>query len=94
MTTAAVKRYWTWLEQAHPDCVCGRPRECFHHIIHVNWQRITKDDMLVIGLCHNCHQGKGGVHDLGGDQRFHEATGYDLVHLATLRRHNFELRAK
>lgn len=92
MATAAVKRYWNWLEQNFPHCVCGRLRECFHHIIHVNWQRITKDDMLVIGLCRECHQGSRGVHNLGGEQQFSEATGHDLVHLAVLRRHNFEVR--
>lgn len=92
MPSVAAKRYWNYLEQTHADCVCGRRRECFHHIIHVNWQRITKDDMLVIGLCQQCHQGNGGVHDLGGEQQFHEATGHDLVQLAVLRRHNFEVR--
>ena len=88
----SVKRYWNWLEQEHPDCVCGRLRECFHHIIHINCQRITKDDMLVVGLCRECHQGNGGVHDLGGERQFMEATGWNLVELAVLRRHNFEVR--
>jgi len=92
MPSAAVKRYWDWLEHEHPLCVCARPRECFHHIIHVNGQRITKDDMLVIGLCRGCHQGNGGVHDLGGERQFRESTGLDLVQLAVLRRHNFEVR--
>jgi hypothetical protein len=92
MGTAAVKRYWDHLEQTYPYCVCGRPREQFHHIIHLNWQRITKDEMLVIGLCQPCHTGPGGVHLLGGEKQFLEATGHDLVHLATLRRHNFEVR--
>ena len=92
MPTASVKRYWNWLEQTFPLCVCGRLRECFHHIIHVNWQRITKDDMLVIGLCRECHQGNRGVHALGGEQQYRETVGYDLVQMAVLRRHNFEVR--
>jgi hypothetical protein len=92
MASAAVKRYWDWLSLAHSSCVCGAMATCLHHIIHLNGQRITKDDMLVIGLCQPCHQGKGGVHDLGGERQFQEATGWDLVELATLRRHNFEVR--
>jgi hypothetical protein len=48
--------------------------------------------MLVIGLCQPCHQGKGGVHDSGGERQFLEATGWDLVGLSVLRRHNFEVR--
>ena len=94
MPTAAIKRYWTWLETEHPECVCGAERQCFHHIIHVNRQRITKDDMLVIGLCQPCHQGDGGVHDRGGERQFQDATGWNLVELATLRCHNFEARAR
>lgn len=91
MATAAVKRYWEWLELEFPQCVCGAVRQCFHHIIHVNWQRITKDDFLVIGLCQKCHQGKGGVHDLGGERQFSEVTGWNLVELAVLRRHDWEV---
>jgi hypothetical protein len=94
MATAAVKRYWEWLALEFPLCVCGRLRECFHHIIHLNGQRITKDDLLVIGLCQPCHQGKGGVHDSGGERQFLQATGWDLVQLAVLRRHNFEVRGR
>lgn len=90
--TAAERRYRDWLADNYDYCVCGRPREQFHHIIHVNWQRITKDEMLVIGLCQLCHTGPGGVHNLGGEQKFLEATGHDLVHLAVLRRHDFEVR--
>jgi hypothetical protein len=56
-------------------------------------QRITKDDMLVVKLCRNCHQGKGGVHDLGGERQFLEQTGWNLVELAVLRRHDFEVRS-
>jgi hypothetical protein len=92
MPTAVVKRYWEWLSIEFPYCVCGALREAFHHIIHLNNQRITKDDLLVIGLCSRCHQGKGGVHDLGGERLFMEATGWDLVGLSVLRRHNFEVR--
>ena len=72
--------------------MCGAERQAFHHIIHVNSQRITKDDRLVIGLCQPCHQGKGGVHDLGGERQFLESTGWNLVELAVLRRHNWEIR--
>lgn len=90
MPSAAIKRYWDSL----PDqCeVCGAREPSIHHIIHVNRQRITKDHMLVVKLCRDCHQGKGGVHDLGGEAQFLSATGYDLVQLAVLRRHNFEVR--
>lgn len=89
MPVAAIKRYWDWLED---ECVCGAPSQCIHHIIHINGQRITKDDWLVVKLCHRCHQGKGGIHDLGGEWQFLQATGWDLVQLATLRRHDFEFR--
>lgn len=85
------KRYWEWLALEFPLCVCGAMREAFHHIIHLNGQRITKDDMLVVGLCQKCHQGNGGVHDLGGERQFLEATGWNLVEIAVLRRHNFEI---
>lgn len=92
MATAAVKRYWEWLALEYPLCVCGRLRESFHHIIHLNGQRITNDDMLVIGLCRDCHQGNGGIHDSGGERQFEEKTGWNLVHLSVLRRHDFEMR--
>ena len=90
MPSAAIKRYWNWLALEFPLCVCGATREAFHHIIHVNRQRITKDDMLVVGLCQRCHQGKGGVHDLGGERQYLEKTGWNLVEIAVLRRHNWE----
>jgi hypothetical protein len=90
---AAQKRYRDWLSLEHPDCVCGRRAEQHHHIIHLNGQRITKDEMLVVPLCHPCHNGGGqSVHALGGEQQFLEATGWNLVELAVLRRHNFEIR--
>ncbi len=89
---AAQRRYRNSIAFEHPFCVCGAPVECQHHIIHLNGQRITKDEMLVIGLCHTCHQGKGGVHDLGGERQFMEATGWNLVELAVLRRHDWEVR--
>lgn len=90
---AGQRRYRDWVTLEHPYCVCGAPVEAHHHIIHVNNQRITKDEMLVIGLCQKCHQGQGGVHDLGGERKFHQTTGWNLVHLAVLRRHDFEVRA-
>ncbi len=89
------KRYHDWLADAHPDCVCGAQREHFHHIIHLNHQRITKDDMLVVGLCAECHQnGRHAVHKVGGERQFLTGTGTDLVQIAVLRRHNFEVRAR
>lgn len=92
MPSAATKRYWDSL----PDyCVCGSPAEHVHHIIHVNGQRITKDDWLVAKLCARCHTNADeSVHRLGGERQFLEATGYDLVHLAILNRHNFEVRSR
>ena len=90
---AFVKHYRQWLADEYPYCVCGAPREQIHHIIHLNGQRITKDEMLVIGLCASCHQhGPQAVHKLGGEQQFLEATGWNLVHLAALRRHNYEVQ--
>ena len=86
MPTAAVKRYWDSLEDV---CPCGKRSECIHHVIHVNWQRITKDDWLVVKLCNDCHR---KLHSLGGDRQFEEATGISTVHLACLRRHNYEVR--
>lgn len=84
--SAALQRYWDWL----PDlCPCGAVSECVHHIIHVNWQRITKDDWLVCKLCAACHR---KLHALGGDRQFEEKTGLSTVHLAVLNRHNFEVR--
>ena len=92
MPNAAITRYW----DALPDvCPCGKAAEHIHHIIHVNWQRITKDDWLVVKLCADCHQhGKFSVHALGGERQFLDHTGIDLVHLAALNRHNYEVRAK
>lgn len=89
---AAQRRYRDWISTEYPDCVCGAPAEQQHHIVHLNHQRITKDEMLVVGLCRTCHQGKGGVHDLGGERQFLEQTGWNLVELAVLRRHNWEVR--
>lgn len=90
MASAAIKRYWDSL----PDqCPCGRNSECIHHIIHVNWQRITKNDWLVVKLCNDCHQhGPNAVHRLGGERQYLEATGFDLVQLSILNRHNYEVR--
>lgn len=86
----AIQRYWDSLDD---PCVCGAPAEHVHHIIHVNWQRITKDDWLVVKLCAVCHEdGNQSVHRLGGEAKFLEATGHDLVHLSVLRRHNYEVR--
>lgn len=88
MPSAAVKRYW---DQLPGLCeVCGAHGPSIHHIIHVNGQRITKDDMLVVKLCRDCHQGNGGVHDLGGEAKFLGATGWNLVEIAVLRRHNWD----
>lgn len=89
---AAQRRYRDWVTLEHPLCICGAPVQSHNHIIHVNEQRITKDEFLVIGLCQKCHQGKGGVHDLGGERQFLEKTGWNLVELAVLRRHNWEVR--
>jgi hypothetical protein len=89
MPSAAVKRYWNSLPQLCE--VCGAPEPSIHHIIHVNRQRITKDDMLVVKLCRDCHQGDDGVHGLGGERKFMEATGWNLVELAVLRRHDWEI---
>jgi hypothetical protein len=91
---ASERRYRDWLSFAYPDCVCGAPAEHHHHIIHLNGQRITKDEMLVIGLCRNCHQGDQSIHGLGGEAQFLAATGYDLVQLSVLRRHNYEVRGR
>lgn len=95
MPTAAVRKYWDWLALEHPLCVCGTMRDHFHHIIHLNGQRITNDDMLVIGLCDGCHQHhEQSVHKLGGERQFKQETGWDLVQLSVLRRHNYEVRAR
>ena len=88
MATAAVKRYWDWLEDV---CPCGRMSECVHHVIHVNWQRITKDDWLVVKLCNACHL---ALHAAGGDRKFEEQTGVSTVHLAALNRHDYEIRQR
>jgi hypothetical protein len=92
LMTAAERRYRDWLSREHPDCVCGAPAEHHHHIIHLNNQRITKDEMLVIGLCTMPSMATTRPR-LGGDRQFMEATGWNLVELAVLRRHNFEVRA-
>jgi hypothetical protein len=86
--SATVKEYWDWLPNA---CPCGCDSECVHHVIHVNRQRITKDDWLVVKLCNNCHR---DLHTAGGDRQFEEQTGLSTVHLALLNRHNFEVREK
>jgi hypothetical protein len=92
MPTAAVKAYWDWL----PDqCLCGAPAKHPHHIIHLNGQRITKDDWLIVKLCDACHvNDDASVHRLGGEAQFLERTGWDLVHWAVLNRHNYEVWAR
>jgi hypothetical protein len=90
---ASQRRYRNDIALEYPYCVCGAPVEQQHHIIHLNGQRITKDEMLVVGLCHPCHTGsKESVHQLGGERKFLEHTGWNLVEIAVLRRHNWELR--
>jgi hypothetical protein len=86
--SAAIQRYWDWLPN---ECPCGAPSADVHHIIHLNWQRITKDDWLVCKLCDACHR---LLHKLGGDRQFEEQTGHSTVHLAVLRRHNYEVRMR
>ncbi len=88
MATAAVQRYWDWLDNI---CICGAPSECVHHVIHINGQRITKDDWLVVKLCSRCHV---NLHASGGDRQFGEEEGVEMVHLATLRRHNYEVKSR
>lgn len=89
---ARERRYRDDIARNYPDCVCGAPVDAQHHIIHLNGQRITKDEMLVVGLCRPCHQGDQGVHGLGGERQFMEATGWNLVEIAVLRRHDWEVR--
>jgi hypothetical protein len=92
---AAERRYREWIAREYPECLCGAERQHFHHIIHLNFQRITKDEMLVIGLCHRCHNGgDASVHALGGERQFLETTGLDLVQLSVLRRHDWEVRGR
>ena len=83
--SAALERYWDSLPD---ECVCGAPSEQVHHIIHVNGQRITKDDWLVVKLCSRCHS---SLHSLGGDDKFYRATDWNVVHIAVLNRHNHEV---
>lgn len=92
MPAAAVKAYWSSLPD---ECVhCGSHQDInVHHIIHVNHQRISKDDWLVVKLCHACHQTAAhAVHQLGGERQFLEHNGLDLVQLAILNRHKYEVR--
>lgn len=86
---ASERRYRDDVATEYPYCVCGAPVKQQHHIIHLNGQRITKDEMLVVGLCDVCHR---LLHSLGGDRQFEEKTGHSTVHLAVLRRHDWEVR--
>ena len=91
MPSAAVKRYWDWLERFACQA-CGAPADHIHHIMHVLRQRISKDDWLVVRLCSGCHQhGETAVHRLGGERKVLEAGGPDLVQIAVMNRHNFEV---
>lgn len=43
--------------------VCGRPRECIHHVYYgVANRRIADKHGFVIPLCNSCHTGRNGVH--------------------------------
>lgn len=89
MPSAAVKRYWEWLPRT---CVVCGAEAVIHHIMHVNFQRISKDDMLVAPLCPAHHNmGKDSVHLLGGERQFLAHHGIDLVQWAVLNRHNYEV---
>ncbi len=89
MPSAAVRKYWDWL----PDiCVCGRQSEQIHHILSVNYQRISKDDWIVVKLCADCHtNGNHSVHRLGSERKFEEVNGIDLLQRAILSRHDYEV---
>lgn len=89
MPTAAVKRYWDWLPSV---CVLCGGEAVIHHIMHVNYQRISKDDWLVAPLCPQHHNmGNDSVHALGGERPFLARHGVDLVHWSILNRHKYEI---
>ncbi len=93
MPNAVINRDWGWLANNYACQSCGAPGEHIHHINHILHQRISKDDWLVVRLCAGCHQhGETAVHRLGGERQFLEATGIDLVQLAAMNRHKFEVK--
>lgn len=61
-----------------PCLVCGKPAEV-HHILHHGQAGKKRDHRLVAPLCPDHHRGKEGVHGLGGEAKFLERWGVDLV---------------
>jgi len=35
--------------------ICGRPRECEHHLIYGSTHKLADEDGLTLPMCHNCH---------------------------------------
>ncbi len=70
-------------EQWHEDRLkklpcfgCGRFGGFAHHVMtDFPGKRWRRDHRYQLPICHGCHQGKGGIHDLGSERKWLERMG-------------------
>lgn len=77
--TAAERRHMDRVGQM-PCVVTGRPGTVLHHVMHMPGKRRRRDHRFVVPLIPELHNmGDQSVHALGGEARFLEVHGVDLV---------------
>lgn len=63
--TAEAKQYHKWLKQQRKLCVvCGSIATDIHHLANKSLSP-RRDDLRIIPLCKEHHQGNNGIHTLG-----------------------------
>ena len=69
-----------------PCCACGDDSAMsdrhVHHLIGGRYSQKRADDSRVVPLCQSCHQGVGGLHTDGNEERWAADVGVDLRWLA------------
>ena len=72
------------LEMFHADrlvgggcAICGRPANWHHFTAGLKGLRITTEHLFGMPLCHEHHQGDGGVHDHADENKWCEDHGID-----------------
>lgn len=79
MTTSAEKRHLARVAQL-PCGVCDAPGPSFvHHIREGQGMAQRASHYLTIPLCHDCHQGKHGIHGDRSAWRLRKLTELDVL---------------
>lgn len=78
------RRFHAHLRGLPCQCGCGRPSECFHHLMAPAPGKVgRRDHWFGVGLTHECHNlGTKSVHLLGSEAAFQREHGVDLVAVA------------